>query len=58
MMAEMDSWEEKRRVMGRKKELKERVFIDNDMTRKEKEVQQRLRRNSSAKRKRKEKGIC
>lgn len=42
MVAELGSWEKKRRVMGRKKELTEGVFNDNDI--KEREVQQRLRR--------------
>lgn len=44
VVAEINSWEEKREIMKRKKELEDWVFIDDDLTWEEREVQRRLRR--------------
>lgn len=43
IIAEIESWEEKREVMIRKKELRTGIFIDNDLTRKEREMQKQLK---------------
>jgi len=40
----MDSWERKKEIMRRKKKLGSReIYIDNDLTQKEKEMQRKLR---------------
>lgn len=42
MLAELDSWEQKREVMTRKKNLEKDVIIEDDLTRKKREVQKKL----------------
>lgn len=49
----MKSMEEKRRIMKQKSKLEKGVYIDDDLTRKEREIQQHIRRLA---RERKEKG--
>jgi len=44
MVAEIDSWEQKREIMSKKKELEKGIIIKDDLTRKEREIQQKLRR--------------
>jgi len=43
VVAELESWEQKRDIMRRKRELKERIFIDDDLTKKEREIQDHIR---------------
>lgn len=42
MLAELDSWEQKREVMTRKKNLEKDVIIEDDLTRKKRKVQKKL----------------
>lgn len=42
MLAELDSWKQKREVMTRKKNLEKDVIIVDDLTRKKREVQKKL----------------
>lgn len=42
VIAEINSWEQKRDIMGNKKGLETRIRIEDDLTRKEREIQQRL----------------
>jgi len=44
MVAEIDNWEQKREIMCKKKELEKGIIIEDDLTRKEREIQQKLRR--------------
>lgn len=44
MVAELESREEKREVMWRKKSLEKRIYIDNDLTKEERERRQKIRR--------------
>lgn len=53
VVAEMENWEQKREIMGRKKDLKAGIFIDNNLTRMEREMQEQLRAEA---RKEKDKG--
>lgn len=41
--AEVESWEQKRDIMKNKKVLERGIFIEDDLTRREREIQQRLR---------------
>ena len=50
IMAMMNSMEEKIRVMKEKRKLEKGIYIDDDLTRKEREVQQQIRRITKAKR--------
>jgi len=43
VVAELRSWEQKRDIMSKKRELKERIFIDDDLTKKEREIQGHLK---------------
>lgn len=43
IIAEIENWEEKREIMRRKKELKRGIFIEDDLTKKEREIQYKLR---------------
>ncbi|KYN30705.1 hypothetical protein ALC56_15004 [Trachymyrmex septentrionalis] len=43
MVVKVENWEEKREIMITKKNLKARVFIDNDLTRREREMQKQLK---------------
>lgn len=43
VVAELGSSDEKREIMWRKKELERDVYIDDDLTKKEREKKQRLR---------------
>ncbi|EGI63037.1 hypothetical protein G5I_08597 [Acromyrmex echinatior] len=43
IIAELESWEEKKEVMTRKKELSAGIFIDNNLTRKERKMQMQLK---------------
>ncbi|XP_026674460.1 trichohyalin-like [Ceratina calcarata] len=43
ILAELRSWEEKREVMQRKKTLKTGIYIDDDLTKEERLVQEKLR---------------
>jgi len=38
MIAEIDNWEQKREIMGKKKELEKGIIIEDDLTRKEREI--------------------
>jgi len=49
MVAEIDNWEQKREIMS-KKELEKGIIIKDDLTRKEREIQQKLRRMTKEKR--------
>lgn len=51
VIAELNSWEQKRNTMKKKKELERGIIID-DVTRKEREIQQKLRDSKKRKRKR------
>lgn len=51
IIATLKSWEEKIRVMREKGKLVKGIYIDNDLTKKEREIQRRLRRIARAKRK-------
>lgn len=42
--------EKKREIMGKKKEFREEVFIDDDLTKKAREIQQMLRKMAYEKR--------
>ena len=50
VVATMKSMEEKIRVMKEKRKLEKRIYIDDDLTRKEREVQQQIRRMAKARR--------
>lgn len=41
--AEIESWEQKRDIMKNKKVLERGLFIEDDLTRREREIQQKLR---------------
>lgn len=43
VMAELESWEQKREIMNKKKELKKGIIIEDDLTRREREIQRKLR---------------
>ena len=43
IIAELESWEEKKEVMTRKKELSAGIFIDNNLIRKERKMQMQLK---------------
>ena len=45
IIAELESWEEKREIMIRKKKLSTEIFIDNDLIRKEREMQKQLKKS-------------
>lgn len=47
VIAEVDSWEQKRNIMSRKKDLVRGIIIKDDLTQKEKEIQQQLREIAS-----------
>lgn len=42
MVAELDSWEQNREVMEKKKNLEKGVIIEDNLTRKEREIQGKL----------------
>ncbi|KAK1137319.1 hypothetical protein K0M31_001831 [Melipona bicolor] len=42
-VVEIGEWEKKRKIMERKKNLRRGVYIDDNLTRKEREVQRKLR---------------
>lgn len=42
-MVELDSWDKKREIMARKKNLKTEVYIEDDLTKKERNIQKQLR---------------
>lgn len=42
-IAELDSWEQKRSVMSRKKDLEKGIIIEDDLTKREREIQKNLR---------------
>lgn len=42
-VVEVDSWEQKRDIMSKKKELEKDILIEDDLTRKEREIQWKLR---------------
>jgi hypothetical protein len=42
MIATLKTWEEKLKVMRKKSKLEKGVYIDDDQTRRERELQQRL----------------
>ena len=50
VVATMKSMEEKIRIMKEKRKLEKRIYIDDDLTRKEREVQQQIRRMAKARR--------
>lgn len=43
MLAELESWEQKKEVMEKKKNLEKSVRIEDDLTKKEREIQEKLR---------------
>lgn len=43
VVAELKNWEQKKELMIRKKELKAGIFIGNDLTKMEREIQEQLR---------------
>jgi len=43
VIAELDNWEQKRNVMSNKKELKKDIIMEDDLTKKERGIQQKLR---------------
>lgn len=43
VVAELKNWEQKKELMIRKRELKASIFIGNDLTRMEREMQEQLR---------------
>jgi len=43
VIAEIENWEQKRNIMINKKKLERGVLIEDDLTRKEREIQQKLR---------------
>lgn len=43
VVAELKNWEQKKELMIRKRELKTGIFIDNDLIRMEREMQEQLR---------------
>ncbi|XP_018307231.1 trichohyalin-like [Mycetomoellerius zeteki] len=47
VVAEISSWGQKREIMVKKKELKSGIFIDDDLTRKEREIQKYLREKAT-----------
>lgn len=57
VVAELKSWEEKQEIMRRKKGLEEGIYIDNDLTREERERQQKLRKITWGERERKGKFV-
>lgn len=44
VIAEIEEWEQKRQIMTKNKEPDRSIIIENDLTRKEREIQQELRR--------------
>lgn len=42
MIAELDSWEQKREVMEKKRNLEKGIRIEDDLTKKEREIQEKL----------------
>lgn len=53
VVAELGNWQQKRKVMVKKKSLVREIWVEDDLTRKEREIQQRLRERARAE---KEKG--
>lgn len=51
ILVELEGWETKREIMRRKKDLRKDIFVEDDLTRKEREIQRELRRRASAERK-------
>lgn len=49
IIVKMEKWEEKRKIMIRKKNLKRGIFIKDDLTKKKREVQRRLREQKKKK---------
>jgi len=43
IIAEINKWEQKNNVMKKKNKLKKGIIIENDLTRKEREIQRRLK---------------
>ena len=43
VIANLDNWEQKREIMNNKKNLKSGIWIENDLTKEEREVQGKLR---------------
>jgi len=52
MVAEIDSWEQKKEIMSKKKGLEKGIIIEDDLTRKEREIQQKLRKMAKEERER------
>jgi len=50
VVAELENWEQKRDIMRKKRELKERIFINDDLTKKEREIQDHLREKAKEER--------
>lgn len=44
ILVKLQEWKEKKAIMVKKKELKKGIYIEDDLTRKEREVQMRLRK--------------
>lgn len=55
VVTELESWEQKREVMSKKKNLKTGIWIEDDLTKEEKEIQKQLRERKSKGRKDKRK---
>lgn len=43
VIAEVDNWEQKKNIMSKKKNLERGIIIEDDLTKKEREIQQKLR---------------
>lgn len=50
VIAEIEEWEQKRQIMTKNKEPDRSIIIEDDLTRKEREIQQELRRMTREKR--------
>jgi len=53
VVAELDNWEQKRNVISNKKKLKKGIIIEDDLTKKERGIQQKLRETARKEREKK-----
>ena len=57
IIAKLENWKDKREVMRRKRELKTGVYIEDDLTWKEREMQRKLRERARQKREEEKRAI-
>lgn len=57
VIAEIESWEQKREIMNKKKGLRKEIIIEDDLTKKEKEIQKKLREVAKRMRKKGKKDV-